>query len=188
MDMYKFFSAVLNLHNNDLIEDLKSISEYKFINKGEIIIENGQIQTDIYFLINGIFRAYFYNDKGKEFTDCFGFECGQPLMACHSLGEKSNAYIEALEDSLVIKMPVSKLLDFIEKYSELLNLYNILVIKSIDLHNELREIKYKLSAKKRYEWFLSKYSKLNGRLKDKDIASFLGIDPVSLSRLKKFIN
>ena len=185
MELYDFYSNVLNIKNDTIVMELSSLSKIKFVNKGFMIAEAGKTQTNLYFLIEGVFRGFFYDEKGSEITDCLGFECGQPLVSAFAFREKSYIYISAVTDAKVVEIKLSDMKDRIGKYKELLTLYNELLYKSLESHWKLKEIRYRMSAIERYNWFLEAYPNLNNYIRDKDIASFLGMSPVTLCRIKK---
>lgn len=99
--------------------------------------------------------------------------------------EKKAIYISAVTDAKVVEIKLSDMKDRIGKYKELLTLYNELLYKSLESHWKLKEIRYRMSAIERYNWFLEVYPNLNNYIRDKDIASFLGMSPVTLCRIKK---
>lgn len=178
MELYDFYSNVLNIKNDTIVMELSSLSKIKFVNKGFMVAESEKPQTNLYFLIEGVFRGFFYDEKGSEITDCLGFECGQPLVSAFAFREKSDIYISAVTDAKVVEIKLGK-------YKELLTLYNELLYKSLESHWKLKEIRYRMSAIERYNWFLEAYPNLNNYIRDKDIASFLGMSPVTLCRIKK---
>ena len=88
----------------------------------------------------------------------------------------TNAYFESIDKY--------KDVETLNKYNELYILYNKLVSKSLEIHIKQKEIRYRMNAYERYNWFLKTYPNLDNYIKDKDIASFLGISPITLCRLK----
>lgn len=184
MELYNFYKNTLGIKNDDIVKELVSISKIKFIHKDVMICKVGEVQKYLYFSIEGIFRSFYYDELGNEITDCFGIECGQPLMASFKFGEKNVVYINSVTNSKIIEIKLSDIIEKLNKYNELYILYNKLVSKSLEIHIKQKEIRYRMNAYERYNWFLKTYPNLDNYIKDKDIASFLGISPITLCRLK----
>ena len=68
---------------------------------------------------------------------------------------------------------------------EVTKLYNELLIKALNEHWKLKQILNSYTAVQRYQWFLDEYPGLIGKVSNKYIASFLGMTPVTLSRLRR---
>lgn len=185
MDKCQFLSEQIKLKDEKLIEALSRISQIEQIKKGRQIIREGEIQTDFMFLIQGMFRGYFFDINGKEITDCFGFESGDPIMSCHELGGVAKTNLIALTDMQVLKISVVSLMELLPKYQELTKLYIHLLVKALNRHWSIKEARYRLQAKERYSWFLNEYAELAPYVKKKDIASFLDLHPASLSRVQR---
>lgn len=164
-------------------------TESRYLKKGECIIRAGEIQNDIYFMETGILRGYFLDVNGKEVTDCFGFRSGAPAMAfCQmELDVPSPLTIEMLEDGKFFCIPIATVADLQSRYPEVLMLYNKLLIEALNEHWKLKQVLIQYSAIQRYEWFLKEYPGLIDRVSNKYIASFLGMTPVTLSRLRRAI-
>lgn len=185
MELYDFYKNILDIKDDNIIKELISVSKIIFVDKGFVVAEEDKIQKNLYFLVYGIFRGFFCDEEGNEFTDSFGFECGQPLMSSLSFGEKSLVNIIAVTDAKIIEIEISDIVDKLNKHQELLVLYNKLLLKSLEMHWKQKEVRYIMNAFDRYKWFLKTYPNLDEHIKDKDIASFLGMSPVTLCRVKK---
>lgn len=173
----------LGLTDCELIKSIKKVMEVKTFNKNELIISEGEVQQSFYFLVDGVFRGFLFDREGKEITDCFGFELGDPVMSCHALGGKAKTNLEAITKVTAAKISISDLQELMQQFPELIWLYNRMLLEALDRHWNLKEVRYRLSATERYQWFLDTYPGLVEYVKAKHIASFLGMSPVSLSRL-----
>lgn len=185
MEIYQFFHEILGLTNDNSIEKLQKVSEFKMVKRKELLIKKYEVQEEVYFIVNGFFRVFSYDEKEKERTEYFQCECGQILVTNFVLEDKAKAYIEAVTDSVILKIKVDTFINLMREYPDVLRLYNRILLKSLNEQWKLKEIRYILKAEKRYEWFLSKYIGLDKYVRDKDIASFLGMNPVTLSKIKK---
>ncbi|MCD8342041.1 MAG: hypothetical protein LUC87_07835 [Clostridiales bacterium] len=137
--------------------------------------------------MEGLLRGFFLDTGRKDVTDCFGFLCGTPAMAFCQLGEDniSPMTIEVLEDSVFFCVPISLILEMQEHYPEVTMFYNRLLVGALNEHWRMKQVLHQYTALERYQWFLETYPSLVERVSNKNVASFLGMSPVTLSRLKR---
>lgn len=175
------------MKDKELIQELVSATDTRYLKKGKFVVRVGEVQNDIYFLETGIARGYFLDVNGKDVTDCFGFRCGTAVVSFGQLelNTPSSMTIEMLEDGSFFCVPISVVIRLQKHYEEAMMLYNHLLIAAMKEHWELKRVLNSCTAVQRYEWFLEKYPGLIGKVSNKYIASFLGMTPVTLSRLRK---
>lgn len=176
------------------ISDLPESEEHKLRNliyvqnvtKGEVFIREGSVPHRFGFVISGLFRYYYINHKGTEFTK--GFFPEHTFITSYSAmvdGTPSYFTIEALEDAVIL----------IFEYSSWKALYNghpcwrdvlLSLLEKGFRKKETREREFLLlSAEERYRSFLKEQPLIENRVKQRLIASYLGITPVALSRVRK---
>lgn len=187
IDIGLFYEDVLKLSDQELIRILTSNSKVYFIEKGDILENIGDLNSNLYFLHQGLLRGYFLDVKGHEITDCFGFIPGTPVVSCLDLDMPTPICIEALENSSIISIPFNILLPLLESNMDLVNLYNRLLRNSLKMHWENKIILSQSTASERYLWFLERFPGLIDCVSHKYIASYLGMTPVSLSRIRRAI-
>ena len=156
------------------------------IKKNTFFIRGGETPKNIAFLISGLMRLYYIDPNGTEFTKSFCVE--NDVVAAYSallLNEPSRLFIQALEDSVLLVAPYSA-------YKRLINSHicwqqiNHKLTETLFIKKEKRESQLLLDdAQTRYMTFLAEYPSLDKRLKQHHIASYLGIKPQSLSRIRK---
>lgn len=161
MDSY---SDLLKLTN----ETENSYWYKKSVPENTTLLYEGEVADKIYFIKKGALRLW-NNDDGKDITFQFFFE-GQIVASYESfhLGKPSIFTIETIENTDLLVLEKRKL-EHLLAYTE----YFLSRIKE--------------SPEKRYISLLEKRPELVRRVPDHYIASFLGITPVSLSRIKKRI-
>lgn len=167
-------------------EEIIKISFFKHIKKGEHFVRAGEIPNRIAFNMQGLFRYYYVDKKGNNFTKGFITE-GGTVTAYSSMIQNRESYfsIEAMEDSTVASIQFDdwkKLLNKHECWKSFLIYY--LEIGYCKKENREREFLL-LDAEERYKEFLKNYPTLDKRIKQHYIASYLGITPVALSRIRK---
>ena len=185
MQIREFYSGVIGLTDDELIDRLCGYSEIVSVRSGTLITRQGEKQKYITFLLNGVFRGYYVDIDGKEITDCFGFRCGDPAMACSRLDCASEISIEAVIDSQCLRLPLKETVKLSQQYSELEIMYNEMLVQGINRHLAIKKAMQELDAMSRYQWFLKDYPGLIDIANNKDVASFIGITPVTLSRLRR---
>src|SRR5690606_31287357 len=167
-------------------EELFSIAKVKRVKAKEYFISEGEIPKKMAFVGEGLFRYVYINIKGHEFTKSiipeFNFISSYSAMITQT---PSYFYIEALEDSEILEIPYQKWLKLKEG-----NLHwNSIVVKQLEKAFTIKEKRERellmLDAETRYANFLNESPNLQNRVKQHIIASYLGIHPESLSRIRK---
>jgi CRP-like cAMP-binding protein len=189
--MKKWQKRQLNKMREDSIENnthlpLLQFATSKVIAASEIYIPEGKIFKKIFYIKKGLLRIFFVTESGEEKTFFFRWE-GQiaAIPECIFDNQPTRQTWQALEDCELMEIDF----DIVEKLSE----NNISLIK---IRLGFAE-KMFLEALKRVESFVldkpeERYQKLIiqkpeivKRVADKNIASFIGVTPVSLSRIRK---
>lgn len=177
----QFVKTTFDISDEAFVESMTRGAELVVLKKGGILIKEGEPQTKLYFLLDGGVRGYMLNESGKEVTDCFMFTPGAPLMSIR-IFEPSCVTFVAYKPSRVIAFPLEETMASIEANSQAHVRYEKVLAMAAMTHASIKAHLYG-SAAQRYKWFLSEYPMLIGEVSDRSIASFLGITPVSLSRL-----
>ncbi|PKD20013.1 cyclic nucleotide-binding protein [Salegentibacter salinarum] len=149
-------------------------------------IRAGQIPTKFGIVISGLFRYVYISQEGKEFTKVFmpegSFISSYSAMIAQTA---SHFFIEAIEESevLVISYPNW------QKLKSQNPQWNLLLLKLLEKGYSVKEKRERefllLDAESRYRIFLEEYPELEKRVKQHMIASYLGITPIALSRIRK---
>lgn len=185
MDFIPFYRDVLGITDENVLKIANMRSEKREVQKKTVFVHIGDSSDSIQFLEQGLIRGYYLDHGGREITDCFVFEPGTPLVASLDLEGPAALFLEALETSKLVSLPLECLAELQRESIEVLKLYNWFLRRSLKKHWECKLMLTQYGAKERYAWFLKEYPELDGRVNYKDIASFLGITAVSLSRIRK---
>ncbi|WP_083572214.1 Crp/Fnr family transcriptional regulator [Flavobacterium johnsoniae] len=175
----------LNLPEKELNE-LWNISEPKTISKGDYFISEGQIPKKMAFVIKGLFRYVYVDEKGNEFTKSIILE-NSFISSYSAMIQNSSSYfsIEALEESEILEIDY-KNWQKIKDQNSFWNIFLLQIIEKAFCIKEKRERELLLlDAEKRYEIFTAEFPNLENRISQQIIASYLGIQPESLSRIKR---
>ncbi|MEZ7941705.1 MAG: Crp/Fnr family transcriptional regulator [Flavobacteriales bacterium] len=144
------------------------------VKKGEILQRKGELNSKVYKVRSGLLRSYSLDEQGKEHIFLFAPE--DWIIADSSAKDvPSELYIDALEDTEC---------DVINRY-ENLALDPLKLMKRMAVLQNRVTMLMSASAIDRYDHFLRTYPKIVQRVSQKMIASYLGITPEALSRVKK---
>ncbi|WP_207531596.1 Crp/Fnr family transcriptional regulator [Desertivirga arenae] len=186
--MYEVFQSYLNSKiklSEDQSKYIQSLSTIKKLRKRQYLLQEGDIWKYNAFVCSGCLRTYSLDDKGYEHIIGFAIE-NWWLGDRESLlsGEPSRFNIDAIEDSqilLITKENFDKICQEIPPFNNMVN--SILQHSFIASQNRIHAaISY--SAEEKYLNFVNKYPALANRVPQSMIASYLGITPETLSRVR----
>jgi len=158
----------------------------KILKKGDCFISDGQLAKEIGFLESGIIRAYYRNSAGIEYNKHFFINpCFIGGYASLITGKRNQIIQEALTDCTIL----------VANYSHIQALYHTcpdiergarMLAEQFFVQKEQREIEIVLlDADKRYQIFQKEFPLLEQQIPQYQIASYLGITPTQLSRIRK---
>lgn len=183
MDVTCFLRTVFGIENEELLRDICAMAAVSDVAKGTLLARCGEPQTQIFFLLEGVFRGFFLDVDGREITDCLGCRCGDVAMASFGLNNPAQTNIEMMTPGKVMSIPAAGLATLMGRYPELLVIYNRLLTEALAFSWEMKIVLYQRTAMERYEWFREKFPGLLDQISNKYVASFLRMNPVTFSRL-----
>jgi len=169
-------------------EELQRIlSRFQLIKteKNQFLLRKGEICRHYYFVNSGILRLFTFNEYGEETTRYFAFE-GAFGTALPSFIEQSPAfeYIQVLEPTELLKISHQDFFELVQLSPAFGLIYRkILEISFIEAQKRTYLFQG-YPAEEKLNWVLHRYPKIFTRVSNKIIASFIGIKPATLSRLK----
>jgi CRP-like cAMP-binding protein len=180
-----FFTNIIPL-SEETLALMSEIFVYDELKKGEYFIQKGQFAKEIAFLETGIVRAYYINNDGKEYNKTF-FSAPSIIGSYASLisKQKNTVAQQALTDCKIWKASFHKIEQLSDGNYEIERLRRT-IAESYFLSNEKKEIEMALlDAEKRYLILQKEYPGIELAIPQYHIASYLGISPTQLSRIRK---
>jgi len=155
--------------------------------KGSIIQEEGKIPKNCFFVLDGCVRQYQIVDGVERTTEFYTDQHAAISSECYINQAPSNFYLECLEDAMLMVGEPEHDKKMIEEHPILQSIMmKVAEEEWLKSQNTLSTFKI-LSPEKRYTDFLQKRRDLINRVSSNQIASYLGITPESLSRIRKRI-
>lgn len=168
------------------IKELQQLFRPEQLHKKDFFVKEGEYAKQIGFLKKGIIRAFFLNEKGKEYTKQF-FTDSSIIGAYSSLVTKQPNKIaqQALTDCEILIANFSDIEKLYSKYHDLERLGRK-IAEHYFLEKEQKEIEMALlDANKRYLIMREKFPTIETIVPQYHIASYLGISPTQLSRIRR---
>ena len=145
------------------------------VKKGTILQRKGDINTKVYYVQKGLLRSYTIDEKGKEHIYMFGPENWLVTDNCDSK-DPCQLFIDAIENSTINVASKKEVLKQDPDLNPILRRLNKMQNRIVMLMSS--------SAKERYEHFIKTYPNITQRVPLKMVASYLGITPEALSRVR----
>lgn len=184
-DLKKFISKYVSLSDSEL-NDIADAFKSKTVKKNNYLLRQGDTCSDLVFVQKGCLRLYYLNDD-IEVSVWFAFEQSSAIEIYSFISENpSNYFLQAIEDSEVLYLPkteLNKLYRRQPKMQEMMrNFWEDVILNLINRFTALQTD----SAEKRYLDLLKKPDYME-TIPQKYLASFIGVTPTSLSRIRKQI-
>ena len=153
--------------------------------KGTILMEEGQVPKDCYFVLKGLVRQYQFVDGTERTTEFYSESNGTVSSVHYNEQTPSTFYLECMEDCLLVAGNIEIEEAHFEQFPALVQITRKM------LESDLNKAKMNHSAfilsspKERYLHFLKTRSDVSNRVPLHQIASYLGMTPESLSRIRR---
>lgn len=152
---------------------------------GDYVIEQGQIDRSIYLPQTGLIKLTYLRPEGAELTK--GFILPGELFASltSTLMDQPSRFSAVCLTSVALEVIPARLFGELVEENPDMQAYSSRLFRNLALRNEEREYDLLcLSAEKRYEKFVTQSPEIVRQITQAEIAAFLGITPVALSRIR----
>jgi CRP-like cAMP-binding protein len=184
----KYYNSYLKLFphsSSEELEILRSQLVIKELNKKEFFFNAGEIQKNMGYVCKGLLRRYYINDNGNKITTGFVKENEYATDYPAFIRQKPTKYfMECLEPSIIIELSYENIQEGYkkfknnEKYGRLVAEY-VLTVQTDRVESFLFE-----TAEERYLNFIKQNPDLMNRISLTHLASYLGVERQSLSRIR----
>lgn len=153
-----------------------------------LLLRDGQRQDFVWIVLKGLVRSFYLRD-GEEICSRFNSEC-QIVISVGSFYRRSAGYefVETVEDSLLGRIHHERLQEFYRKFSEFNFIGRVLTEYYFTLSEQRLYLLRKHSAEERYRYFVEHYPEWLQRVPLKYVATFLGMNLETLSRIRRKIS
>jgi len=185
--MKSVFKSVQNFSDGEL-NLLDDLVQFRTLKKGELLLTENEVCNEVVFIKKGILRSFFVNHKGDEITNCFAFE--NEFMASFAsfiTEEKAEENIQALADT---ELEILNRKDLEKLYQSGFNWQEtgrkLTELEFVNLHKRMVSFQ-KFSAAQRYDELYKNHQRYVQLIPLQYLASYLGVSPRHLSRIRKAV-
>lgn len=175
----------LGLPEEDGLQQLKDLFSLVERKKGSVFAKKDDYPRNIAIIHSGVLRAYYSSFDKEEYNKTF-FTEGDFVGAYSALvtNNKNQIDIDCLTDCLLLEANYSQITKLYDKYRSVERMSRVLA-EQFFVVKEKREIELvTLEAKERYEIFKNEHPNLEQLIPQYHIASYLGVSPTQLSRIR----
>lgn len=180
-----YLTSNLDVDENEILSIIENC-DIKSFKKGQFLLRKNEHCKHTFFVENGLLRQFSIDEKGKEHILSFAPENWFVTDRESSYFNQPSAYyIQALEDSSVVMLNEDFIHLLSERFPTFIDFNNRL------LHNHIRHLQNRINlllsaaTEDRYLQFIKMYPDILLRVPQTMVASYLGITPESLSRVRR---
>lgn len=165
---------------------LKNLSTKKTLTSGDKTIAQGGMSNNLYFLSSGLMRSVRISERGKEYTKNLYSPISFVGPFSSILTKKPSLLTyEALTDCIVYEVDYEDFFKLTQTVIEISNLYNRVLEYLFLIYEQKQFESISLNATERYQLLKSRIPDIDKQIAQHQIASYLNITPVQLSRIRK---
>ena len=185
LNSYKKISPELTDEELEFVKSNISILKLK---KKQIFIHENEIQKSIAFIYSGLIRSYFIDENGKEINNAFFSENEFVTDYLSFIKQQKTKYtFECLEDCILISIPFETVETAFDKYKNFANFGRKIAEWALENRTKKYESFLFETAEERYLRFFAENKPIMNRISLSHLASYLGIERQSLSRIRSKI-
>ena len=185
LNSYKKINPELTDEELEFVKPTISILKLK---KKQILIHENEIQDSIAFIYSGLIRSYFINENGKEINNAFFSENEFVTDYLSFIKQQKTKYtFECLEDCTLISIPFETVETAYDKYKNFANFGRKIAEWALENRTKKYESFLYETAEERYLRFIDENKSILNRISLSHLASYLGIERQSLSRIRSRI-
>lgn len=185
--LIKYFEEYISLNEKE-IDILKSLTRIKKVRKRQFVVEQGEVCRYENYVVEGCLRCYHLDDEGQEHIVQFAVEDWWIADLQSFLTQSpANFSVDALEASVLIQFGYNELQELYEKIPKLERFFRLIIQNAFVASQKRIVASYSKDAGKRYIEFCNRYPNIEKRIPQYMVASYLGITPEFLSKIRRRI-
>lgn len=159
----------------------------KTFEKGHILLREGQVSNESYFNIKGLVRKYYLVDGEERTTEFYVEKDAISSLQSYNLNVPANHYLECIEDCRLAVLSREKEQELFKRVPNFESLCRVSVEEELGTYQDKLAQFMISSPEKRYLDLMENRPDLLQRVPQYHLASYLGVKPESLSRIRKRI-
>jgi len=170
------------------IDKLVDLFHLEHFSKNSIVIDEGEIASNFYFIYKGIIKIY-YHKNDRIVIERFEKEDGFIGGNFSHLTQKPGTHIyETLEDAILLKVNYQELNELCKQFHQVEHIYRVMM-ESFHANYVARLTTLKAAvSEERYHNFMADYGDIANRVSLKDIANYLDMTSETISRIRAKVN
>ncbi|WP_258364866.1 Crp/Fnr family transcriptional regulator [Arenibacter sp. ARW7G5Y1] len=180
----QYLKNYVDLNEDESHQFVSCFEEIK-VKKRQFIVQPNFIAHHVHFIVKGAFRSYVVTEDGNDHTTSFAIE-NWWITDYNSFiyQQPATSFVIALEDSVVLRVHFEKQKELKQANHKFETFFRIIAERGLAFFQRRITNNLTLSAERRYDQFLNKYSHIAQRLPQYALASFLGMTPEFLSKIR----
>ena len=182
--LHQYFIDKTNISEEQFLK-VKAYFIHRTLKKNEFLLSAGETCKYIYFVIAGCLRFFTINNQGQELTRYFSLENKFATSLASFIKKRpSIEYMQSIMKSEVLAISRQDYYQLVDTIPEVNQVYrHMLEMAYINSQERIYGFQGQ-SALERLKWLMDQEPKILSKLSNKVIASYLGVTPYTLSRLK----
>lgn len=183
-EIASFYRTQLGVQSERSVRQLAECTRFAHRHKGDRLRIAGKTMTSVLFPLRGVARVYVIDDEGYESVMGFAYKPGTTAQGAVGIQEKYTLNVDAVTEMDTLELPVVNLLHIMNKDPQVGHVVQRVMTEMHEANIEWQIATKMKNGEDRYRWFQKEYAPIANIVTQKDIASFLGLRPQSLSRIK----
>ena len=184
--LLEFLRMSFQTDHEQILDALSNMVHMVAVPKGTSLFRAGECTEEAFLLYDGIVRMYYVNENGVEVTEWLPNCPGSVIYSSYKLEVRDIAKVscDAVTDCVLVRFCAADLLELSQRQPEFDQIRLRKLQETLDRQAKLKRIMEHRTPSERYAWLQENRSWIVEKVPQKYIASFLGMTPVSLSRIR----
>lgn len=166
------------------LQAIQQVGYFKELSAAAFFSKEGQCSKEIAVVNTGLLRIFYVDEAGREWNKAF-LQTDDFLMANPNITEKSQVNIQTLETCQLYCISLKDYKLLTQQFPKLKDMFQQLLLEYLSKKQNREIALLTKNARQRYASFLKEFPDLEDRIPHYHIASYLGITPTQLSRIRK---